>query len=136
MQQRHELSRLFGDMTGSAYAALKADIAQHGLTDPGVHTYEDKVLDGWHRYRAAQELGIADAVQLIPYTGENPIAYVMSKNLHRRQLSASQRAAIVVTAAAWAERGRPATKKSDLSPITDGRNSPRDQHPQASLEGG
>lgn len=117
MQKRHELSRLFGDMTGSAYAALKADIAQHGLTDPGVHTYEDKVLDGWHRYRAAQELGIADAVQLIPYTGENPIAYVMSKNLHRRQLSASQRAAIVVAATTWAERGRPATKKSDLSPI-------------------
>lgn len=55
MQQRHELSRLFGDMADSASAALKADIAQHGLTDPGVHTYEDKVLDGWHRYRAAQE---------------------------------------------------------------------------------
>lgn len=117
MQQRHELSRLFGDMDDSAYAALKADIAQHGLTDPGVHTYEDKVLDGWHRYRAAQELGIADAVQLIPYTGENPMDYVMSKNLHRRQLSASQRAAIVVAATAWAERGRPTAQKSDLSPI-------------------
>lgn len=113
MQQRHELSRLFGDMADSASAALKADIAQHGLTDPGVHTYEDKVLDGWPRYRAAQELGIADAVQLIPYTGENPIDYVMSKNLHRRQRSASQRTAIVVAAAAWAERGHPAAKQSD-----------------------
>lgn len=115
MQQRHELSRLFGDMADSASAALKADIAQHGLTDPGVHTYKDKVLDGWHRYRAAQELGITDAVQLIPYTGENPIdkRCVMGKNLHRRQRSASQRAAIVVAAAAWAERGHPAAKQSD-----------------------
>ena len=58
-------------------------------------------------------IGIADAVQLIPYTGENPIDYVMSKNLHRRQLSASQCTAIVVAAAAWAERGCPAAKKSD-----------------------
>jgi hypothetical protein len=61
---------------------------------------DGKILDGRNRYRAACRIGEENNepahyyYYTIPYIGDNPIEYVLSLNLHRRHLSASQRALI------------------------------------------
>lgn len=56
--------------------------------------------DGWHRYRACMDLGIKP-VQFKFEEGD-PVAFVLSHNLHRRHLTGSQRAAAVVACSNWA----------------------------------
>ena len=96
--QRHPLSAAFPDMLSDEFDELVADIKVHGLRDSGV-VYEGMVLDGWHRMRACAEAGVP--FRYDHYKGKNPIALVISKNIHRRSLDASQRAMAVVTVHAW-----------------------------------
>lgn len=80
-------------MSTDEYAALKADIAEHGLLHPVV-LYKGRVLDGRHRMRACRELGVE--VTTVEYEGDDPVRYVIAANLHRRHLSSSQRAALAL----------------------------------------
>lgn len=95
--KRHPLSKLFGDMAEQALLELAEDVRAHGVLEPVV-LHDGMVLDGWHRCQAGQicQIDIPTTV----FDGEDPAAFVISKNLHRRQqpLSASQRAMIVVEA--------------------------------------
>ena len=89
----HELARVFPPMTEPEFAALKADIREHGQLEPIV-LYEGKILDGLHRYRACQEL--AQEPRWVRFEG-NPRAaaqFVLGRNFHRRHLTASQRAMV------------------------------------------
>ena len=52
--------------------------------------FEDKVLDGRNRARACETAGIEPKTRV--YDGTDPAGYVLSANLHRRHLTASQRA--------------------------------------------
>lgn len=54
---------------------------------PVALTPDGQLLDGRHRWRACQELGIEPKTEIIT---TNPWAYVVSMNLHRRHLSVSQ----------------------------------------------
>jgi hypothetical protein len=87
----HEYSNLFPLLKGPALNALVKDIEAHGLREPIV-LYEDKILDGRNRYLACQSLGIEATTQ--QYLGDDPIGFVLSVNLHRRHLDASQRAMV------------------------------------------
>lgn len=85
-------------------AALTDDIAQHGLIQPIV-IYDGQVLDGWHRYSACVAAGVGHkAVELAEDV--DPVAYVLSLNMSRRHLSASQRAAAIVACAGWKPPGK------------------------------
>src|SRR5262249_19579157 len=72
-------------------------IREHGLHEPIV-VYEDKILDGRNRYRACLAAGIDPT--FTAYTGDDPVAYVVSLNLHRRPLNESQRARVAARLAA------------------------------------
>jgi hypothetical protein len=87
------------------FAALVADIKANGQRLPIV-VYEDQVLDGWHRYRACQQLGITPKThEWCPlHAGADPVAFVLSLNLQRRHLTESQRA-MVAAELATLERG-------------------------------
>lgn len=100
---RHPLSAVFGDMPKAELQQLADDIKSHGLREPVV-VYQDQVLDGWHRYRACDMAGVLPTLKHLPAT-DDPIAFVSSKNLHRRSLTASQKAAIVVQLHEWHENG-------------------------------
>lgn len=102
---QHPLSAAFPAMSDEDFQALKDDIEINGQREP-VMIFEGMVLDGWHRYRACVDLGLKPQQFTFP-EGDDPVAFVLSQNLHRRHLSASQRAAAVVACAQWAPAGRP-----------------------------
>lgn len=89
----HPLANVFPMMSEEEYAELKADIKQNGLRTP-IYRYQGSILDGRNRWKACQELGIIPDFQ--DYGGDSPLSFVISLNLHRRHLSAGQRAAVAL----------------------------------------
>lgn len=87
----HEYAQIFPMLPLEELDALGADIAANGLLEP-VTLYEGKVLDGRNRYVAC--LSVSVEPQFTQYTGADPLGFVVSKNVHRRHLSASQRSVI------------------------------------------
>lgn len=87
----HELSQIFPLLNDSELGDLAADIKAHGLREP-IWLYEGKILDGRNRFRACQQLGIEPEAR--EYEGEDPVAFVVSLNLHRRHLSEGQRSSV------------------------------------------
>ncbi|MCB0067975.1 MAG: hypothetical protein KDD77_12520 [Caldilineaceae bacterium] len=102
---QHPLSAAFPAMDSHDFDALLADIREHGQREPAA-LWQGQVLDGWHRVRACMALGIEPKLLKLA-EGTDPAAYVLSKNLHRRHLNASQRALAIVTCTDWARSGRP-----------------------------
>lgn len=102
---QHPLSAAFPAMSADDFQALKDDIESNGQREP-VIVLDGMVLDGWHRYRACTELGLKVTQFTFP-AGDDPVAFVLSHNLHRRHLTASQRAAAVVACSSWAPAHRP-----------------------------
>ena len=103
--ERHHLSAIFGDIPTEEFNALQADIDKNGFTDHVIITYEGKILDGWHRYKIAKKVDRLEELVFKPLTVFDPSEYVISKNMHRRHLTESQRAQIVVEAHKWATGG-------------------------------
>lgn len=85
----HPLAELIPPMSDEEFADLLADVRANGLRSP-ITLYEEKVLDGRHRLRACEELGIAPATA--SFDGDDPTAFVISMNLRRRNLTTGQRA--------------------------------------------
>jgi hypothetical protein len=83
--------RHFPLLEGEAFDQLVADVREHGVQEPIV-LYQERILDGRNRYRAAQAAGVECPTR--HYDGDDPIAFVVSANIHRRHLDASQRAMI------------------------------------------
>src|ERR1700722_3990020 len=85
---------IFPMLNDDELKALADDIKAKGLTEP-ITLFEGKVLDGRNRYRACQlaEVEIRQD-QFTQYEGNDALGFVVSKNLHRRHLNESQRAAI------------------------------------------
>jgi ParB-like chromosome segregation protein Spo0J len=78
-------------MEGAEFDALVEDIKTHGLQQKLV-MYQGKILDGRNRWRACEALGIKP--KWVDYEGDDPLGHVLSLNLHRRHLDASQRAMV------------------------------------------
>jgi len=85
----HPLADIFPLIDGSEFAALRDDIAAHGVREP-VILFEGAILDGRNRYRAALAAGVD--CPMTEYRGDDAAAFVVSLNIHRRHLTESQRA--------------------------------------------
>jgi hypothetical protein len=110
----HPLADIFPLMEGDEFDALVADIKANGLREK-IDQYEGKIVEGRNRYRALQRLGIdptADPTkyfrkalyvhtaggEIAPHEQSNDErvrAYIISKNIHRRHLTAEQRRALI-----------------------------------------
>lgn len=101
--KQHPLSAAFPAMQDDEYQALKDSIevicVQNAIT-----LYDGMVLDGWHRYSAANDLGMdCPTVEL----GDvDPVDFVRAQNKHRRHSTPSALALAEVSICKWAPSGR------------------------------
>jgi ParB-like chromosome segregation protein Spo0J len=108
----HPLCSIFPEMSDEEFDALRDDIGQHGQRD-AIVLWDGQILDGRHRMQACLTLGIEPKFRTVEMTWEHAKAFVLSVNLTRRHLDASQRA-IIASRMATLEKGRPATKENPL----------------------
>ncbi len=92
----HPYALLLPPLTPDEYAALKADIAEHGVLYPAILDEESKILDGVHREKIAAELGIELPVSRHSgLTYERKLHLAVGLNMRRRHLDADRRRELV-----------------------------------------
>lgn len=94
----HPLCKAFPKYSDKELRELADDIKANGQKEPVV-LLEDQVLDGQNRQAACELAG--ETCQYVVYSEDNPAAFVISKNLKRRSLSATKRAMIAARIAKW-----------------------------------
>jgi ParB-like chromosome segregation protein Spo0J len=110
----HPYAEQFQLMEGAEYERFKRDLGRNGLIDP-ITVHDGVILDGRNRYRACRELGIEP--RTVPWSGPGSIlAFVLSRNVHRRGLRKSQ-SAMSAAGLASLGRGRP-RKNSSIERIS------------------
>ena len=107
----HPVARLFPDMDADEFACLKLDIRDNGQKVP-ILLWQGQLIDGRHRLKACQELGIEPRVEAVDCPEEELSGLVWSLNRIRRQLSHSQRAMIAATESWYSEPHRPKALKA------------------------
>ena len=92
----HPQAGLMPGLTRDEYEGLKNDIERRGVQVP-ICVHKEVVLCGQHRLRVARELGFEtlDGISLPEMSAAEQIVHLVNDNLHRRQLSISQKAAII-----------------------------------------
>jgi hypothetical protein len=88
----HPAANAIPEMGEEEFANLKQDIAEKGQCEDIV-VWEGQLLDGRHRLRACQELGIEPKYFEL-CENVDPWTYAISRNLHRRHLTTGQRSMI------------------------------------------
>lgn len=110
MYKQHPLSAAFPAMQADEYQALVDSIEVIGVQNP-ITIFEGMVLDGWHRYTAANQCGLQ--CQEVELGDIDPQDFVLAQNKARRNLTASQRAIAVTTVYQWHAIGKP----SNCAPV-------------------
>jgi hypothetical protein len=85
----HPLANVLPLIDGVEFDRLVHSIVDNGLHDP-IIIFEDKILDGRNRYRACLKANVEPRTEV--FSGGDPVAFVMDRNLHRRHLTAGQKA--------------------------------------------
>jgi ParB-like chromosome segregation protein Spo0J len=95
--ERHPVSSLFPPLTDGEYQALVESVREQGVLVPVTLDAEGRIVDGWHRARAAAEAGQPHSTVRLA-AGVNPWARAWALNGDRRQMSAAQRTAVLRSA--------------------------------------
>jgi SAM-dependent methyltransferase len=121
----HPIASIFPLMEPEGFNDLKEDIEINGMHEP-VRLYEGKILDGRNRYNACKELKIEPHYrEFEPVNSVDPFDFVVSMNLMRRHLSASQKAMAAVDALPFYKKQAESRKKSTLKHVgVDGEKIP------------
>lgn len=90
----HPAADLFPMVEGEEFRELCADIKKRGLAQPITVWTDGTLLDGRNRLLACYETH--QEVVLDRYTGNDPVQFSLSANLHRRHLNAGQRAVVAL----------------------------------------
>lgn len=123
----HEAANIF-PLDDENLDALAEDIKEHGQLCP-IELMDGKILDGRRRYMACRMAGVeAESVEVSP---DDPVAYVISLNLHRRHLTPSQKSMVVARARgiydkAAAERMKAGKKADPMENLPQGKGAARD----------
>lgn len=111
----HPAADIFPAMSEDEFEAFKQDVNENGLQTPIVTIPDGRIIDGRHRWRAC--MATKTQPRYIVYRG-NPWNYVISANLHRRHLNASQRAMVVArianTVPGWNGSSLPRKRGEDV----------------------
>lgn len=90
--EEHPLASIFPMMPEKDLNELAEDIKQFGLRAP-ITLFDNQILDGRNRYKACEIAGVAPRFKDFNGDGD-PLDFVISANVHRRQLTPSQRAMV------------------------------------------
>lgn len=106
----HPLAEYWPEMPADEFQEFIADVMTHGVREPIV-IFEGMVLDGRHRHKASTIAGVP--CPSIPYDGDDPAGFVISRNAHRRQLTKADRARAVLQCREWQTTGRHKVHQDD-----------------------
>ena len=109
----HPAADVFPMMSEDELAELAADIKENGLIYPIMKDREGQVIDGRNRLAACKLAGVDPTFQTLD--GQNPLAYIVSANLERRNLTKGQQA--MVLAMIYPEPGKGGRGKKNPSII-------------------
>jgi N6-adenosine-specific RNA methylase IME4/ParB-like chromosome segregation protein Spo0J len=108
----HPKAALVPAMGERAFADFRDHIAARGLRVPLEITPAGLVVDGQHRLRAAKELGLKRVPVRVIGPQEDPVEYMFSAAVQRRDLSKTQKAILALELDSFqAERTAAATRK-------------------------
>jgi ParB-like chromosome segregation protein Spo0J len=83
-------------LTDDEYALLKEDIAKRGIISPIIKDAAGNIVDGYHRHKIAEELGLTDIpIKQVDGTEVELQAMAIALNVARRQLNAEDRRELV-----------------------------------------
>ena len=85
------------ELTPEEYADLKADIAERGVMIPIEYDEQGNVLDGYHRLKICEELGIKDYPRVIRagMTESEKLTHARKLNIARRHLTQGQKRELI-----------------------------------------
>lgn len=106
----HPLAEAIPAMSDPEYVELRDDIEENGLLQP-IILFDGQILDGRHRYKASLELRKDPKTKNFTGDANAALAYVISANLKRRNLTKGQRAAAAAKLATMRQGER-----TDLEP--------------------
>lgn len=99
MYQQHPLSAAFPAIGADDFQALKDSIENIGVQNP-ITLFEGLVIDGWHRYTAANDLGMdCPSKELDAWI--DPRDFVLAQNKARRHVTQAQLAMATTAVYAW-----------------------------------
>ena len=129
----HPAAEIFPMLNAEELDALALDIKANGLQQPIV-MWEGLLLDGRNRLAACAICGVEPSFK--QYEGNSPVTFVISANIKRRQLDASQRACVAVEiepmfaveAKKRMDVGRPKKGEANLPQVKSKRNDQARDH--------
>lgn len=111
----HPAANVFPVLESAALRELADDIRAHGLREP-ITLLDGKVLDGRNRHDACLIAGVEPTFN--EFNGDDAIAFVISMNLRRRHLDASQRAMVAAELANMRQGERTDLKPAPVQKVS------------------
>lgn len=105
----HPVADALPMIKGAAWDEFVEDIRANGLKNPIDLLPDGRVIDGRNRLKACRQLGIEPIYRTVT---EDPTTYVMTMNIHRRNLDASRKSALAVSIMAHTEAAKAAKRKA------------------------
>jgi len=92
-----EYEAILPKLSSEEYEALKESIRKEGMHYPIIVNREGIILDGHHRFRICQELGLEPKVEVKDFGNSlSEKVFVIKSNLLRRHLKDFQRAELTI----------------------------------------
>jgi hypothetical protein len=117
IEEPHPFADIFPLMNDAELKVLSDDILKNGLRLP-ITVRDKKILDGRNRFRACRMVSVQPIYEELP-ADKDPLAFVISANLHRRHLNETQRGVVAARLTNMQRGGKEANPSKDgIAPIS------------------
>jgi hypothetical protein len=99
----HPVAELFPMMSEEELDDLAADIKANGLRQPIVVDQDGVLIDGRNRLEACKRAGVEPEETVLD--GQDPVAFILSSNIYRRNLNKGQAAMVIAKACPLSGQG-------------------------------